>query len=82
MSDEARGKGSPKTAGELLDLYYLDLRSALLELAAGLDRIQAAQGGADAIQDIRVQRLLEGSQLVGTVERDRALRFQELLSGD
>lgn len=80
MSERMTGKGCPKTATELLDMYYLDMRSALLELAAGLDRVEAAQGGVDAMQDVRARRLLEGCQLVGTTEGDRSLRFQHLLS--
>ena len=32
--------GSPKGAAELLDMYFLDMRSALLEVAATLDRIE------------------------------------------
>ena len=33
---------SGKTAMELLELYFLDMRSHLLEVAAGLDRIERA----------------------------------------
>ena len=37
--------GSPKTAEELLEIYFLDMRSALLETAAALDRIQRSENG-------------------------------------
>ncbi len=66
----------PKTADDLLDMYYLDMRSHLLEVAAALDRIDRA-GGTD---DPRLDRLRE----VGTVALgeapDRAPRILELLS--
>ena len=71
---------SPKTAAELLDIYYLPMRSALLETAAGLDRIQRAAGGEEAMKDPRVQRLMAGGGLLAGEGDDRALQFQELLS--
>ena len=74
--------GSPMQARELLDLYYLDMRSALLELAAGLDRIQRASGSEQAVADDRFQVLIEGCKLVATDEGDRALRFQKYLSAE
>lgn len=80
MNKPMNGRKSPKNALELLDMYYLDMRSALLELAAGLDRVQAAQGGVEVMKDVRIHRLLEGCRLVGVEDGDRALRFQKSLS--
>ena len=37
---------SPKSASEILDMVYLDLRNHLLEVAAAFDRIERA-GGTD-----------------------------------
>ena len=77
---ETRGRGSPKTGRELLDLYYLPLRSALLEAAAGLDRIQRARDGADALKDKRIAALRKMCAVVGGEEADRAERILKQLS--
>ena len=68
---------SPQSGGELLELYYLDLRMHLLEAAAALDRIATA-GGAD--DDPRLAKLRAGAQLLLDAQSDRARRFLELLS--
>ena len=70
----------PKTASELLDLYYLDLRCYLLETAATLDRIERSSGGADAMEDERVTKLIEALDILKNPGPDRAERFLELLS--
>jgi hypothetical protein len=82
MSDKnpVSGCGAPLSAAELLDMYYLDLRSALLEAAAGLDRIQQAQGGEEAMKDPRVAALRQAGDIVGSEAPGRAERFQHLLS--
>ena len=77
---ETRGRGSPKTGRELLDLYYLPMRSALLEAAAGLDRIQRARDGADALKDKRIAALRKMCAVVGGEEADRAERILKQLS--
>lgn len=41
----------PKHSGELIDMYYLQARSHLLETAAILDRIERADGGPEALQN-------------------------------
>jgi hypothetical protein len=67
-------------AADLVDMYFLSLRSALLETAAGLDRIQAAPGGAAALDEPRLRKLREACALIGGEEPDRARRFQMMLS--
>lgn len=66
---------SPKTAGELLDLYFLDARSHLLETAAILDRIERAQGGPAAMADPRVQLLKDACGIMVEKTHNRAERF-------
>ena len=75
-----KGLSSPKTAGELLDLYFLDARCHLLETAAILDRIERARGGAEVFRDARVQALLKACDLLKGEEGRRAERFLELFS--
>lgn len=71
---------SPKSAPELLDMFYLHMRSALLETAAGFDRIQAAEGVESVWRDRRMQKLREAAGWIQAEEPDRARRILESLS--
>lgn len=70
----------PKTAQELLDMYYLEARSHLLETAAILDRIERAQGGDQALKDTRVSSLFQMCDVLTKEKRDRAEKILTLLS--
>ena len=70
------GLESPKTANELLDLYYADIRSHLLEVAAAFDRIERAGGTADP----RLDRLRVLAGLAVDDAPQRARRVLETLS--
>ena len=72
--------GPGKSAGELLDMYYLDARMHLLETASILDRIERASGAKDALADPRLAKLVKGAQLVADGRAERAERFQRLFS--
>ena len=72
--------GSPKTAQELVDLYFLDMRSALLETAATLDRLERASNGRAAFNDPRIVKLLKAAELLHTMRRNRAEQFLMLFS--
>ncbi len=54
--------------GELLDLYFMDARSKLIDLAAFLDRLDRAEGEAD----FRLTVFLEALQRLGCHEPVRA----------
>jgi hypothetical protein len=56
------------TRQQLLDLYFLDARSKLIDLAAFLDRLDRADGPAD----FRLQSLLRASQALHDQGRSRA----------
>lgn len=71
---------SPKSAPELLDQFYLHIRSALIETAAAFDRIQAAEGADSAWQDSRLEELREAARIIQEEEPERARRILELLS--
>lgn len=66
----------PKSADELLEMYYNDMRSHLLEVAAAFDRIDRAGGTADP----RLKRLRRLARIVADEESDRAKRFLNFLS--
>ena len=74
------GLQSPKTAQELLDMYFLDIRSALLEAAAALDRIERAQIKGEPIEDPRLDKLFEACDIIRQEKNNRAERFLTLFS--
>ena len=74
------GLGSPKTASELLDMYFLQARSQVLETAAILDRIERAEGGAEALDDSRLQKLREACDILKNGKHNRAEQFLLLFS--
>lgn len=71
---------SPKTAQELIDMYFLDARSHLLETAAFLDRVERAADGGPAQEDPRIQKLLAALTLLSKASGNRAEQFQLLFS--
>ena len=72
--------GSPKNAMELLDLYFLDMRCALLETAATFDRIERAPGAAEALADPRIENLRKACGIIRDRAGDRAESFLMLFS--
>jgi len=70
----------PKNANELLDMYFLDMRSALLEVAASLDRIQRAPGGEKVMEDDRLKKILHSLEILKEKSPGRAERFLLLFS--
>jgi hypothetical protein len=77
---EKTGLTPPKTAMEILDMYYLEARSHLLETAAILDRIERAVDGDKAIKDLRIKKLYELCEMLTKEKTNRAERFLEMLS--
>lgn len=71
---------SPKTAEELLDMYFLDARSQMLETAAILDRIERADGGAEAMNDHRLKKLRGVCDILKNGRNNRAEQFLMLFS--
>ena len=71
---------SGKSAGELLDMYFLDARMHLLETAATLDRLERARGFEQVKDDPRLKKLLAAAKLIADGKPERAERFQRLFS--
>lgn len=71
-----------KNAGELLDLFYLDMRSAILETAAAFDRLQRAENQDAVMRDRRVERLRAACRIASGDAPDRAERILNLFSED
>ncbi len=74
------GLAPPKTAEQILNIYYLEARFHLLETAAILDRIQRAEGGDNALEDPRIQTLLKTCNILTQGRTNRAEQFLNLLS--
>ncbi len=69
-----------KDAEELLDMYYLDMRSALLETAATLDRLERAEGYTKIKDDKRLEKIKHSLELIKTETGNRAEKFLEYYS--
>ncbi|HYZ82337.1 MAG TPA: hypothetical protein VE571_13755 [Solirubrobacteraceae bacterium] len=70
---------SPLTQRELLDLYFLDARARLLDLAAFLDRLERGRD-SDAEADFRLVGLRAAVALLDDGQLDRVRRIQLALS--
>ncbi len=75
-----KGLTPPKTASELLDMYYLEARSHLLETAAILDRIERGAGSHGMMADQRIQNLLGACDILRQKKVNRAEQFLRALS--
>ena len=69
-----------KTAAEMLELYYHDVRSHLLETAAAFDRFERA--GAGAPPDPRLAKLRRIAAVACDEQPERARRLLEALSDE
>lgn len=81
MSDEKyTGLKPPKTAAALMDMYYLQARSYLLETAAIMDRIERAEDGSTALEDSKMDHLFDICQVLTKAKNNRAEQILNLLS--
>ena len=70
-----------RDAQQTLDQQFLEMRWRCLSLAADLDRVERAAGGAEALRaDPRAQKIREGLKILLSDGEDRAERFQMLFS--
>jgi hypothetical protein len=75
----------PLSARQIVELYFMEHRAKLLDIAAFLDRLDRAKASGeaqDALQadDVRVRALRQAIGLVLDGEPDRVRRILELLS--
>ena len=68
------------TAEEALDMYFLDMRSRALELAATLDRIGRGIGFDRVRADERLAKLQDAFKVLTSDEPGRAERVQLVFS--
>ena len=77
---DRQGIVPPKSARELVDMYYLEARSHLLETAAILDRIERAADSDEIMDDPRIENLFKLCHLLAEEKSNRAEKFLNLLS--
>lgn len=68
------------TQAQLLDLSFMEHRAHLLAIAAFLDRLERAQGAADAAEDFRLSALRGALHELVSPEAGRVMRAQMRLS--
>lgn len=71
---------TPLPASRVLDQFFLDARSRLLDVAATLDRLDRGEGSMSA--DPRVAKLRQALLILLEQESGRAERVQKLFSLD
>jgi hypothetical protein len=70
-----------RDAKETLDRYFFEMRWRCLSLAADLDRVERAAGGAALLQsDARVQKLREAIGVLSQGGAQRAEQVQNIFS--
>jgi hypothetical protein len=69
----------PLTGPQVVDLYFMEHRAKLLDIAAFLDRLERA-APPTGTGDVRVRALTRAIPLLIDGEGDRARRILELLS--
>jgi len=69
---------TPMPAPRVLDMFFLEARSKLLDLAATLDRLDRGEGAAAA--DPRVERIRQALLTLLKTESGRAERVQQIFS--
>lgn len=70
----------PISKTQVLDLYFLEHRAKLLDLAAFLDRYDRASGAGDGPADFRIDAIRASIKILSDTEPGRARRVQESLS--
>ncbi|GAM10012.1 hypothetical protein OR1_02297 [Geobacter sp. OR-1] len=68
------------TASEILDLYFIENRARLLDIASFLDRIDRYEGAAEARQDFRYQAFVKALGLLGNEGQGRTEAIQSSFS--
>jgi hypothetical protein len=71
-----------KTAAEMLNREFLEIRCRLIEVAAALDRIDRSPNPRDATADVRHGQIEAALRLLASGVSDRAERVQMVFSDD
>lgn len=76
--DRGTGGGGPLlTVTQVLDAYFIENRAKILDLAAFLDRIEAAKADPAGAADHRLKAVREALAILSGPQGDRARRILE-----
>ena len=64
----------PMTADAVVNRYFLEMRSKVLDVAAALDRIERTEDAEGAAKDVRLQKLRTAIDILLDGKGDRAAR--------
>lgn len=70
----------PATRSTVIDLYFMEHRAKLLDIAAFLDRVDRADVDADPTTDNRLAAMQQAIDILRDDRPERARRMQELFS--
>ena len=70
----------PMTAQEIIDLYFIENRSRVLDIASFLDRIDRYEGANEAKTDFRYQAIMKVIELLKESGGNRTKSIQLALS--
>ncbi len=73
---------TPLFAGQALDMYFLEARSKLLDVAAILDRLNRGREPEDVQADQRAQKIRRALEVLLDQSGGRAERIQQVFSLD
>jgi hypothetical protein len=71
---------TPLPAAKVLDTYFLEARSKLLELAGTLDRIDRGRGATELAHDPRLEKIRQALEVLKGQSPGRAERIQQIFS--
>ena len=71
---------TPMPAGKALDVFFLEARCRLLDLAAILDRIGRGSGAVVVGEDPRLQKIRQALEVLHDQSGGRAERIQQIFS--
>jgi hypothetical protein len=74
------GPYSPMNAKEIIELYFVENRARILDIASFMDRIDRYEGAEEAKDDFRYKALIEALRLASGKEGDRTKALQMLFS--
>ena len=70
----------PLTTGQIIDEYFIENRTRLLELAAFLERIDRSADGADSQQDFRMAAFHQALHILASNAPDKMDQIQLIFS--
>jgi len=73
---------TPQPAAKTLDVYFLEARSKLLDLAGILDRIGRGTDAGPVTGDPRLAKIRQALEILGDPSGGRAERIQQVFSLD